>query len=84
VRFRDPRAQWGSCSAARVLTFSWRVMMAPPEAQHYLVAHEVAHLAEMNHSRRFWNRVGELDPNWRRGQRALKAVEKQLLSIDFS
>ena len=62
VRYRDPRAQWGSCSSSRVITLSWRVMMAAPVAQTYLVAHEVAHLIEMNHSRRFWKLVASLDP----------------------
>ena len=83
VRFRDPRSQWGSCSSTRVITVSWRVMMAPREAQTYLVAHEVAHLAEMNHSRRFWQTVSRLDPCWETGKTALKAVEKELLSIRF-
>jgi predicted metal-dependent hydrolase len=68
----------------RMVTLSWRVMMASPQAQHYLVAHEVAHLVEMNHSRgsgRWWQasiRIG------RSGQRALKSAEKQLMAIRFS
>lgn len=84
VRLRDPRSQWGSCSSSRVITLSWRVVMAPPEAQTYLVAHEVAHLAHMNHAPAFWQTVGQLDSNWKAGQRALKRVEKELLSIRFS
>lgn len=84
VRYRDPRAQWGSCSSARVITLSWRVMMASGAAQRYLVAHEVAHLVEMNHSRRFWNVVESLEPDWKAGQKALKAAEKQLMAIRFS
>ncbi len=84
VRYRDPRSQWGSCSSARVVTLSWRVMMAPPHAQRYLVAHEVAHLVEMNHSQRFWKVVASLDPNWRAGQKTLKAAEKRLMAIRFS
>ncbi|MEM6712166.1 MAG: SprT family zinc-dependent metalloprotease [Pseudomonadota bacterium] len=83
LRFRDPRSQWGSCSSARVITLSWRVMMADDLARHYLVAHEVAHLAEMNHGPRFWQTVAQLDPNWKAGKRALKRVEKELLSIHF-
>ncbi len=84
LRFRDPRSQWGSCNANRVITLSWRVIMAPPEAQSYLAAHEVAHLKEMNHSARFWQTVAALEPNWRAGQKALKSVEKELLAIRFS
>lgn len=84
IRYRDPRSQWGSCSSNRTITLSWRVMMASPQAQTYLVAHEVAHLAEMNHSPAFWAVVANLDPNWRAGQKALKRVEKELLAIQFS
>lgn len=83
IRYRDPRSQWGSCSSSRVITLSWRVMMASPQAQHYLVAHEVAHLVEMNHSQRFWKLVASLDPDWRAGQKALKAAEKRLMAIRF-
>jgi len=83
IRYRDPRSQWGSCSSARVITLSWRVMMATPQAQHYLVAHEVAHLVEMNHSQRFWKVVASLDTDWRTGQKALKAAEKRLMAIRF-
>jgi hypothetical protein len=84
IRYRDPRSQWGSCSSNRIITLSWRVMMAQPQAQTYLVAHEVAHLVEMNHSPAFWAVVARLDPNWKAGQKALKRVEKELLSIAFS
>ncbi|MEQ8655716.1 MAG: SprT family zinc-dependent metalloprotease [Hyphomicrobiales bacterium] len=84
IRYRDPRSQWGSCSSARVVTLSWRVMMAAPHAQRYLVAHEVAHLVEMNHSQRFWKVVASLDPNWKSGQKALKAAEKRLMAIRFN
>lgn len=84
IRYRDPRSQWGSCSSNRTITLSWRVMMASPQAQTYLVAHEVAHLAQMNHSPAFWAVVEQLDPNWKVGQKALKRVEKELLAISFS
>ncbi|MBT5049980.1 MAG: M48 family metallopeptidase, partial [Rhodospirillaceae bacterium] len=47
-------SRWGSCSPDGDLSFSWRVIMAPDYVLDYLVAHEVAHLAEMNHSPRFW------------------------------
>lgn len=84
IRFRDPRAQWGSCTSGRTVTLSWRVMMATKEAQNYLVAHEIAHLAHMNHSRAFWATVAELYPNWKTGQAALKAAEKELMRLRFS
>jgi len=54
---RDQKSRWGSCSARGNLAFSWRLILAPPEVLDYLAAHEVAHLAELNHSARFWKLV---------------------------
>ncbi|MFO1143964.1 MAG: SprT family zinc-dependent metalloprotease [Amaricoccus sp.] len=63
VSLRDPRSRWGSCSAAGDLMFSWRLVMAPTAVLDYVVAHEVAHLVEMNHSTRFWTVVRRLCPD---------------------
>jgi predicted metal-dependent hydrolase len=60
VAVRDPRRQWGSCSAGGTLSFSWRLVMAPAPVVDYVVAHEVAHLRERNHGRRFWALVARL------------------------
>ena len=49
IRFKDTKSRWGSCTSDRVLSFSWRIVMAPPAVIDYLAAHEVAHLKEMNH-----------------------------------
>lgn len=62
IRITDTTSRWGSCSSTRTLSFSWRIIMAPPEVLDYLVAHEVAHLREMNHSDRFWTLVKEICP----------------------
>ncbi|MEO0633594.1 MAG: M48 family metallopeptidase, partial [Pseudomonadota bacterium] len=51
------RSRWGSCSSAGRLMFSWRLILAPPEVLNYVAAHEVAHLAQMNHSAAFWSEV---------------------------
>lgn len=63
VSVRDPSSRWGSCSTTGVLSYSWRLIMAPPYVLDYLAAHEVAHLVEMNHSRRFWQLVERICPN---------------------
>lgn len=63
IRITDTTSRWGSCSSTRTLSFSWRIIMAPPEVLNYLAAHEVAHLREMNHSDRFWNLTRELCPD---------------------
>jgi len=63
VRITDTTSRWGSCSTTRTLSFSWRIIMAPPVVLRYLAAHEVAHLREMNHSPDFWNLVREICPD---------------------
>jgi predicted metal-dependent hydrolase len=60
ITVRDTASRWGSCSTTRSLSFSWRLILAPPFVLDYVVAHEVAHLRHMNHSPRFWNLVREL------------------------
>jgi predicted metal-dependent hydrolase len=60
---RDQSSRWGSCSSTGVLSFSWRLILAPPFVLDYLAAHEVSHLVELNHSPRFWRLVGRLCPD---------------------
>ncbi len=60
LTLRDTRSRWGSCSAQGALSYSWRLIMAPPEVLTYVAAHEVAHLAEMNHSSAFWSKVDQI------------------------
>ncbi len=54
---RDTTSRWGSCSSNGTLSFSWRLIMAPPRVLDYVAAHEVAHLLEMNHGPDFWGHV---------------------------
>jgi predicted metal-dependent hydrolase len=60
LSMRDQSSRWGSCTSAGSLSFSWRLILAPPYVLDYLAAHEVAHLVEMNHSARFWRVVGKV------------------------
>lgn len=62
IGVRDQSSRWGSCNTDGVLSFSWRLILAPPEVLDYLAAHEVAHLVEMNHSPRFWHLVDRICP----------------------
>ena len=64
LSLRDTRSRWGSCSAQGALSYSWRLILAPPEVLDYVAAHEVAHLAEMNHSPAFWAVVARLCPGY--------------------
>ena len=57
---RDQSSRWGSCSNSGALSYSWRLILAPPFVLDYLAAHEVAHLVEMNHSPRFWRVVARV------------------------
>ena len=80
LRIKDTSSRWGSCSSARVLSFSWRIIMAPPSVLDYLAAHEVAHLKEMNHSDRFWAEVEALCPDFEEGKRWLRLHGRKLHS----
>ena len=68
ISVRDQNSRWGSCSTTGVLSFSWRLILAPPFVLQYLAAHEVAHLVEMNHSRRFWRLLKRLCPDMQRAK----------------
>ena len=83
VRFKDTSSRWGSCSSAGNLSFSWRIMMAPPAVIDYLVAHEVAHLREMNHGPKFWALCRELCPDTDRCRAWLKRNGGALQAIGF-
>jgi predicted metal-dependent hydrolase len=65
---RDQSSRWGSCSNTGVLSFSWRLILAPPFVLDYLAAHEVSHLVELNHSPRFWRLVKRLYPQVERAK----------------
>ena len=62
IVLRDQSSRWGSCSTTRVLSFSWRLILAPPSVLDYVAAHEVAHLAQMNHGPKFWALVAKTMP----------------------
>ena len=73
VSIRDQSSRWGSCSTTGVLSYSWRLILAPPFVLDYVAAHEVAHLEEMNHGRRFWSLVHMLCPETDKARSWLKA-----------
>jgi len=83
IRFKDTSSRWGSCTSDGSLSFSWRIMMAPAPVIDYLVAHEVAHLKEMNHGPRFWKLCRELCPRTDEAKSWLKRNGNALQAIDF-
>jgi len=72
ITLRDTASRWGSCSSRGDLSFSWRLIMAPPSVLDYLTAHEVAHRLEMNHSPRYWQLVERIFPARRDAEAWLK------------
>lgn len=78
LRIGDMSARWGSCSPNGALTLNWRLALAPLHVLDYVIAHEVAHLVEMNHSPRFWQRVEELYADYHQAKRWLKQHGQQL------
>lgn len=59
---RDQSSRWGSCSARRGISLNWRLLLLSPALQDYIILHELAHLSEMNHSKRFWTLLDHYDP----------------------
>jgi predicted metal-dependent hydrolase len=80
IGVRDPTSRWGSCSGSSSLSFSWRLILAPEPVLDYVVAHEVAHLAEMNHGPRFWRLVESLAPGTAAPRAWLKRHRSRLLA----
>ncbi|MBV9550078.1 MAG: M48 family metallopeptidase [Alphaproteobacteria bacterium] len=78
ITMRDTASRWGSCSTSRALSFSWRLIFAPDAVRDYVVAHEVAHLREMNHGPRFWKLVEKLHPEFKAAQAWLRTHGKNL------
>ena len=73
ISMKDTTTRWGSCSSSGALSFSWRLILAPNEVLTYLAAHEVCHLAHMNHSARFWKLCRSICPETDSAENWLKA-----------
>jgi predicted metal-dependent hydrolase len=80
VSVRDTKSRWGSCSGDGNISFCWRLIFAPGPVLDYVAAHEVAHLAEMNHGPRFWRLVDDLAPGRSAARSWLRRHRDRLLS----
>jgi len=81
ISLSNARSQWGLCHEDGRIRLSWRLYHAPPPLVDYVVAHEVSHLIEMNHSPRFWSVVESIYPDWREARRALIELGRRLPDI---
>lgn len=84
ITLRDTSSRWGSCSSDGNLSFSWRLVFAPYEVLTYVVAHEVAHIREHNHSPNFWALVAQICPEFKNSQNWLKRNGKSLYMYNIS
>ncbi len=72
ISIRDQKSRWGSCSPSGNLSFNWRLILTPDDVLDYVVAHEIGHLIQANHSPAFWTVVDRLTPHARPGRRWLR------------
>lgn len=75
VAIRNQRTCWGSCSQKKNLNFNYKIVKLSEELRDYVVVHELCHLEEMNHGRKFWKLVERTLPNWRALRRELKNIK---------
>jgi len=78
VALSNARTQWGVCTETGSIRLNWRLVHLEPALADYVVAHEVAHLVELNHSKRFWNLLAKLYPDWREARERLELAGASL------
>ena len=74
ISIKNPRTRWGSCSCKGNLNFNYKIKFLPPELQDYIIVHELCHLRELNHSKKFWCLVEEVLPAQKQHRTDLKGV----------
>ena len=72
IRVSSARTRWGSCSTSGTLSFTYRLVMAPPEVVDYVVVHELVHTQVKNHSKVFWSKVEQIMPDYKQRRAWLK------------
>ena len=79
IKITSARTRWGSCSPKNTLSFSWRLMLTPPEVIDYVIIHELAHTVHHNHSKRFWSLVEKFLPDYKARRKQLRQYGQQAL-----
>jgi predicted metal-dependent hydrolase len=80
ISIRAQRSRWGSCSRQGTLSLNWRLVQTPNFVRDYLIAHELAHLVQLNHSPCFWHTVETFDPAWRTAENWLRLHGREIMS----
>jgi hypothetical protein len=75
IRITDARQRWGSCTHKGGLNFSWRLIQLPPEIVDYVVVHELVHISQPDHSKKFWAKVRKIMPDYEQRRSRLKDHE---------
>ena len=83
VKINSAKTRWGSCSSKNSLNFSFLLIMAEESVIDYVVVHELAHIIEHNHSKRFWKIVANVFPDYRAKKEKLKALQDKLSNEDW-
>ena len=78
LRLSAARTRWGSCNHRGDISLNWRLILMPLAIIDYVVAHELAHIREMNHSPRFWSVVEQLCPDWKARRLELRQLARQI------
>ena len=79
ITVRHQKTRWGSCSGKKNLNFNCLLMLAPEGVRDYVVVHELCHLLEMNHSKKFWSLVETIMPNYRESRQWLRTRGRELI-----
>ena len=75
IVIRNQKTRWGSCSRKKNLSFNYKIVFLSPELQDYLIVHELCHLQELNHSKKFWALVAQAIPQPKQMRKALQNVK---------
>ena|SRR3989344_4639958 len=81
VFIKNHKSRWGSCSGKGNLNFNYKIVLLPSEIADYIIVHELCHLAEFNHSDRFWQHVERAVPEHKRIRRHLRTLERSHTNV---
>jgi len=74
ISIRNQKSRWGSCSVRKNLNYNFRILLLPQDLADYIIVHELCHLKEMNHSKRFWKLVGKIVPDYKEMRKKLRNI----------